>query len=420
MGDSREESPDWLRSFQPPSYSAVELSSGSESPPDCSPGSDDEDGLNLSKLFNKGATKISDSNDANNGRGHTESKSDKGKSPKKNEKGKQTPVRKRKNEEESKEGKMAKRKNTGQKNKPEKHDKSYGHNHTIWSLSSDSESGPDRKPVTVDEVAKMDILANEEEFATEHGNEIGDVLLDDARESPTNGTSNVKSSVKNMEEGDEKTSMKKAINTSIDGENNNSKSVVKEEVSRKHPGPQVATSTVPLLLPEKVQLSKALVECEGDSIDLSGDVGSVGRVVISEDPSKNQEMLLDLKGTIYKTTIVPSRTFCVVSFSQSEAKIEAIMNDYIQLKPQSNVYEAETMVEGTLDGFSFDSEDEGEKATAQADKTEAADDQHDAETMRKPGKATGPGRKKGKPTGGKQLKKVKKKPQVSKKSKSKK
>lgn len=27
-------------------------------------------------------------------------------------------------------------------------------------------------------------------------------------------------------------------------------------------------------------------------------------------------------------------------------QIEAIMNDFIQLKPQSNVYEAETMVEG--------------------------------------------------------------------------
>lgn len=27
-------------------------------------------------------------------------------------------------------------------------------------------------------------------------------------------------------------------------------------------------------------------------------------------------------------------------------QIEAIMNDFIQLKPQSNVYEAETMIEG--------------------------------------------------------------------------
>lgn len=43
---------------------------------------------------------------------------------------------------------------------------------------------------------------------------------------------------------------------------------------------------------------------------------------------------------------------------------------------------------GTLDGFSFDSEDEAEKATAQADQNEAADEQPDAaETKKKPVKA---------------------------------
>lgn len=69
-------------------------------------------------------------------------------------------------------------------------------------------------------------------------------------------------------------------------------------------------------------------------------------------------------------------------------QIESIMNDFIQLKALSKVDEAETMVEGellsislncsklpvsvlilcfasvgTLDGFSFDSEDEAEKIT---------------------------------------------------------
>lgn len=39
------------------------------------------------------------------------------------------------------------------------------------------------------------------------------------------------------------------------------------------------------------------MECEGDSIDLSGDMGAVGRVVISDAPSGYQDMYLDLKGT---------------------------------------------------------------------------------------------------------------------------
>ncbi|KAM0849462.1 hypothetical protein ACQ4PT_053717 [Festuca glaucescens] len=68
---------------------------------------------------------------------------------------------------------------------------------------------------------------------------------------------------------------------------------------------------LPLILSDKVQRSKALVECDGDSIDLSGDIGAVGRIVISNSPTGNQDLLLDLKGTVYKSTIVPSRTFCV-------------------------------------------------------------------------------------------------------------
>ncbi|PIA43798.1 hypothetical protein AQUCO_01800089v1 [Aquilegia coerulea] len=132
---------------------------------------------------------------------------------------------------------------------------------------------------------------------------------------------------------------------------------VKEEILEKTSEPHVS-SRLPLVISEKVHRSKALVECEGESIDMSGDVGAVGRVVITDAQSGDPEMLLDLKGTIYKTTVIPSRTFCVVSFNQAEAKIEAVMNDFIQLKPISNVYEAETMIEGTLDGFSYDSEEE--------------------------------------------------------------
>ncbi|PKI35605.1 hypothetical protein CRG98_044059 [Punica granatum] len=124
--------------------------------------------------------------------------------------------------------------------------------------------------------------------------------------------------------------------------------------------PHVSSSRLPLVLSEKVQRTKALIECEGDSIDLSGDMGAVGRLVISDTPSGNHEMYLDLKGTIYKTTINPCRTFCVVSFGQSEAKIEAIMSDFIQLNPQSDFNEAETVVEGTLEGFLLDLDDEAD------------------------------------------------------------
>ena len=40
------------------------------------------------------------------------------------------------------------------------------------------------------------------------------------------------------------------------------------------------------------------MDCEGESIDLSGDMGAVGRMVIMDTPSKNHEMFLDLKGNV--------------------------------------------------------------------------------------------------------------------------
>ncbi|KAM0849465.1 hypothetical protein ACQ4PT_053717 [Festuca glaucescens] len=144
---------------------------------------------------------------------------------------------------------------------------------------------------------------------------------------------------------------------------------------------------LPLILSDKVQRSKALVECDGDSIDLSGDIGAVGRIVISNSPTGNQDLLLDLKGTVYKSTIVPSRTFCVVSMGQTEAKIEAIMNDFIQLEPHSNLFEAETMMEGTLDGFTFDSDGEGDRLhelhASQNDQNNENEDQPKSKTKRK-------------------------------------
>lgn len=46
------------------------------------------------------------------------------------------------------------------------------------------------------------------------------------------------------------------------------------------------------------------MECDGDTIDLSGDVGAVGRIIVSDGPSGDHEMLLDLKGTRVSQTSV--------------------------------------------------------------------------------------------------------------------
>jgi hypothetical protein len=88
---------------------------------------------------------------------------------------------------------------------------------------------------------------------------------------------------------------------------------------------------------------------------------------------------------------------------QSEAKIEAIMNDFIQLEPQFNLFEAETMMEGTLDGFTFDSDEEGDKLPEsqayQNDQNNEDDGQPKAKTKRKAEKRVGKAPKKAKGAG---------------------
>lgn len=210
-----------------------------------------------------------------------------------------------------------------------------------------------------------------------------------------------------------------SLNGPEDGpENGSEDGPVQKDTNAKPAAPSVS-SRLPLVLPDKVQRSKALVECDGDLIDLSGDVGAVGRIIVSNGSSGNHELLLDLKGTIYKSTIIPSRTFCVVSVGQSEAKIEAIMNNFVRLEPPSNMFEAETMIEGTLDGFSFDSDEEGEKVSKvfvqQCDPNNENEGQVNKRTKGKTEKSGGtPNKKK---ASGKAPKKAARKSQAAKRTK---
>ncbi|KAJ1387491.1 putative DNA-binding protein BIN4-like isoform X2 [Sesbania bispinosa] len=260
--------------------------------------------------------------------------------------------------------------------------------HSIWTLSSDSESFHDHSPKKEDHTNHVETSPHQISQFQDDG-ECGDELvLDNDGKSPSKKASKEKSPAKKASK--EKSSQKQIDvdgHTPVKGKKKDSAKgkggdgdveVEAEETLEKLAEPNVSSSRLPLMLSEKVHRTKALIECQGDSIDLSGDMGAVGRIIISDSPCGDQEMYLDLKGTIYKTSIVPCQTFCVVSFGQSEAKIEAVMNDFIQLKPQSNVYEAETMVEGTLDGFFFDSDEEAGKmlkAAHQSDQNEHAEEQ---------------------------------------------
>ncbi|CAM6089406.1 unnamed protein product [Calypogeia fissa] len=183
-------------------------------------------------------------------------------------------------------------------------------------------------------------------------------------------------------------SLRDPIGTAADGED---AVLTQEEATQgelgegsERKGKPRATSNLPVVFAEKVHRTKVLLECEGDALDLSGDMGAVGRFSVDSGKENGEdELFLDLKGIIYKTTIVPSNTFFVVNVGQAEAKVEAIMNDFMQLRPDINQVEDETLVEGTLEGFGFDLDNDGEPLSTPATAAGPVDGDSDDDTKKK-------------------------------------
>lgn len=86
-----------------------------------------------------------------------------------------------------------------------------------------------------------------------------------------------------------------------------------------------------LQMPEKVAKAKILVETEAtEATDLEGDVGVVGRAQRSDTSGNSQ---LDLKGVIYDCHVLPAKSsMAVIHVSGSEAKVEAVFNDFVRLE----------------------------------------------------------------------------------------
>ncbi|XP_057951385.1 DNA-binding protein BIN4 isoform X6 [Malania oleifera] len=331
MSSSREGSPDWLRCFQAPTNSTLILSSDSGSSPNDSPLrkdviDDEEPPIDRNSQFQEDKDqKIGLSDNVHVSQSHKNSKPNKEKKQLKAEN--DLPMKKKKiyNHKKrqgitvGKDGNGRDAKITGE----ETFRKRIKPVTSVWTVSSDSESCPDNSSARDKEVS----VHRTSQFPDKGKGSANDVQ------------------------------------------------VAEEEIVRKHIEPQVCSSRLPLVLPEKVHLSKALTECEGESIDLSGDMGAVGRIVISDGPSKNHEMFLDLKGT--------------------------------------------------LEGFSFDLDDEVDKmpkaVAGQTGKKESTEEQNSSKCKGIAEKTSRVGQKKGKKTAaGKLPKKARRNAQVSKKAKAKK
>lgn len=125
-------------------------------------------------------------------------------------------------------------------------------------------------------------------------------------------------------------------------------------------GTKEVMTRLPIVLPEKISRNKVLVECsgqDGSATDLSGDHGAVGRIVVTGEKGK-EDVALDLKGTIYSLSIAPCCTMCVLGLTGSELKVEAMVNDFVQLREQTNLFDGE-VGQGNYQGL-FEGEDDDE------------------------------------------------------------
>eukprot|EP00887_Chlorella_sp_A99_P004893 scaffold4.g4893.t1 len=126
---------------------------------------------------------------------------------------------------------------------------------------------------------------------------------------------------------------------------------------RSGPGIHAAAREMVVVLPEKLGQTKLLVELEagGDAhgaTDLSGDSGAIGRLLV-RGPAAEPELQLDLKGVLYTATVVPCPvTLAIVHMGASEAKVEALLSEFVQLRALADT--------AALDFGEDQEEDEGE------------------------------------------------------------
>ncbi len=104
-----------------------------------------------------------------------------------------------------------------------------------------------------------------------------------------------------------------------------------EDVSKR-----AARSSLPLTAAPAQKQQHVLVQCDEDCADLAGDSGVIGRFKYSDG-----RMLLDLKGYMYEGSLVPCCSLAVVHMKPTEARVEAVLDDFMALKQIGNVYDKE-------------------------------------------------------------------------------
>jgi len=85
----------------------------------------------------------------------------------------------------------------------------------------------------------------------------------------------------------------------------------------------------------------------GGMVELSGDIGAIGRVLVD-----GIHVKIDMKGIIYNTQTVNTNTMAILSVGEKSGKITAMFSDALILHSEGNEPQREKLVQGSLD-FDF-------------------------------------------------------------------
>lgn len=116
-------------------------------------------------------------------------------------------------------------------------------------------------------------------------------------------------------------------------------------------------SSMPLVVAPKLDTGLVLVQARSAALDLSGDVGAVGRVRVGA-----AGLGLDVKGTLYSCELHATNMVCVVSVGDDEAKVTAAFDEVLTMHEDRTTFVAgERLLSGALDEELGD--DDKEEAT---------------------------------------------------------
>ena len=160
--------------------------------------------------------------------------------------------------------------------------------------------------------------------------------------------------------------------------------------------------SVPVLAPNAKKISRTtfLVQCEDPALDFEGDSGVIGTVKSSSESS----LQLDIKGQLFEGSVLPCNSMMVVDVGASEVKIEALMNNFVQLHKIQNPHDDNMDVDLSDSGDDQDGEDD--EAGAKSSKSSKAKSKDKPKAKAKAKASKGRASKKAKASKGKASKKA--------------